>query len=221
MNIKEGVFEMTKYIVAIVGAVLILGAGGTSVYLATRSSSSIQNQEQNQNANKNVNPPTSAPVQNQERITEQNCISDTCLNVPNLNYPVSGLSQSAKDSLVKAIDNEYKLESYYQAVVNKYGDKRPFIMILGAEDQHIAVLNSLFQKYGLSVLANTWGNQAYSINSFIEACQVSANYERNTVSLFNSLLKEVSNYPDLNQVYTSIKDASLNNHLPAFEKCSS
>ncbi len=210
-----------------VAALIALGAGtGTGVYFATRSNDNQQTTSGSNASNsqsKTSGPqvlPTSEPTQTEQQITSKNCIADTCLQVPNLNYPVAIISQNVKDALSKALDNEYKLQSYYQAVINKFGDKRPFSMIIGAEDQHVAVITSLDEKYGVSPIANQWSGNLPSISTFQNACQTSASYEQSTISLLNGLLPQVSSYPDITQVFTNIKEASQNSHLPAFEKCS-
>ena len=212
-------------IAAIAITVIIVGAGtGAAVYLATRSSQPIMSASDSNNSQPTNSSqqtlPTSEPTQAQQRITAKNCISDTCLQVPNLNYPVTPINQAVKDTLSKTLDNEYKLQAYYQAVINKFGDQRPFSMIIGAETQHIAVITSLDEKYGLTPVTNQWAGHTFSLVSLQAACKTSASYEQSTVGLLSTLLPQVSNYPDITQVLINIKDASQNNHLPAFEKCS-
>ena len=208
---------MTKsLIIGIIAAIVVVGAGtGTGVYFATKSSN---NNSSNTNSSQAV--PTAEPTTPQQRITAGNCISDTCLQVPNLNFPVGTPNQNVADTLNKVLDNEYKLAAYYQAVLNKYPERRPFSMIAGAEAQHIAVMTSLDAKYGVSPVTDKWSGQSYSISSFQAACQTSATYEKDTVNLINGYLPQFTNYPDITQALTNIKDAAQNNHLPAFEQCS-
>lgn len=211
---------MNKLIIgSIVAVVAASAASGAGVYLSTRSTGGSGNTATTAPQATQL-PATDEPIQNRQQITQQNCLADTCLQVPNLNYPVSTLPQSVQDALTKSLDNEYKLRDYYQSVINKFGDTRPFSMIIGAEDQHIAVLTSLFQKYGLSVIADNWANKTYNLSTFQLACQTSANYEQDTVNMYNSLLPQVTNYPDITTVFTSLRDVAQNNHLPAFDKCS-
>lgn len=212
---------MNKLIIgSIVAVVAASAASGAGVYLSTKNT--VSNGSTGTVAPQATQLPiTDKPSQNKQQITQNNCLADTCLQVPNLNYPVSTLPQSVQDALTKSLDNEYKLRDYYQAVINKFGDTRPFSMIIGAEDQHIAVLTSLFQKYGLTILADNWANQTYSLSTFQLACQTSVTYEQDTVDLYNNLSNQVTNYPDIMTVFTSIKEAAQNNHLPAFDKCSS
>ncbi len=212
--------------VVVVAAVIVAAGIGTAMYFTTRSNNNQANTSASNNGDSQLTTagaqgvPTSEPTQAQQQITAKNCIADTCLQVPNLNYPAANIDQNVKDALAKTLDNEYKLQAYYQAVINKFGDRTPFSMIIGAETQHIAVITSLDEKYSVTPVANQWSNQSYSLNTFQTSCQTSAAYERSTVDLLNGVLPQVSSYPDITQVFTNIKEASLNNHLPAFEKCS-
>ncbi len=213
---------MNKVVIAIIAAIILAGAAtGTGIYMASKNNNTTaktQTQTQNQNQAQ-LSTPTDEPIQLQQRINQQNCLSDTCLQVPNLNYPVATLPADVQNALSQSLTNEYKLQAYYRAVINKFGDLRPFAMIIGAEDQHVAVLNSLFDKYGVAKPTNSFTNQNYSFTNFQSACQNSVAYEQATVNLYNALLPKVSSYTDITQVFSNLKDAAQNSHLPAFEKC--
>ena len=213
---------MNKVVIAIIAAIILAGAAtGTGIYMASKNNNTTaktQTQTQNQNQAQ-LSTPTDEPIQLQQRINQQNCLSDTCLQVPNLNYPVATLPADVQNALSQSLTNEYKLQAYYRAVINKFGDLRPFAMIIGAEDQHVAVLNSLFDKYGVAKPTNSFTIQNYSFTNFQSACQNSVAYEQATVNLYNALLPKVSSYTDIAQVFSNLKDAAQNSHLPAFEKC--
>ena len=213
---------MNKVVIAIIAAIILAGAAtGTGIYMASKNNNTTaktQTQSQNQNQAQ-LSMPTDEPIQLQQRINQQNCLSDTCLQVPNLDYPVATLPADVQNALSQSLTNEYKLQAYYRAVINKFGDLRPFAMIIGAEDQHVAVLNSLFDKYGVAKPTNSFTNQNYSFTNFQSACQNSVAYEQATVNLYNALLPKVSSYTDITQVFSNLKDAAQNSHLPAFEKC--
>lgn len=213
---------MNKVVIAIIAAIILAGAAtGTGIYMASKNNNTTaktQTQTQNQNQAQ-LSTPTDEPIQLQQRINQQNCLSDTCLQVPNLNYPVATLPADVQNALSQSLTNEYRLQAYYRAVINKFGDLRPFAMIIGAEDQHVAVLSSLFDKYGVAKPTNSFTNQNYSFTNFQSACQNSVAYEQATVNLYNALLPKVSSYTDITQVFSNLKDAAQNSHLPAFEKC--
>ena len=70
--------------------------------------------------------------------SEGSCYMDGCLNVNDLQYPVTTkLTTEVVEALNRAIDDEYKAYSTYSEVINKFGSVKTFIMIIRAEEQHI------------------------------------------------------------------------------------
>lgn len=153
-------------------------------------------------------------------ITEKNCLADDCLTVSDLVYPVSELSEDAKKALEQAIEDEYKALSVYESVIKKLGSVRPFSMIKGAEEQHIASLKNLFDKYGLKVPTNTWTNKISAPASLQQACQMGVEAEIANANMYSDkLLPSVSSYEDITLVFNNLMSASRQKHLPAFERC--
>lgn len=154
------------------------------------------------------------------QINKNNCLADDCLVVNDLNYPVSQLSDDVIKSLNEAIDDEYKALTMYQVVISKFGQVRPFSMIKGAEEQHIAMLKAIYDKYGLKVPENNWINKITAPSTLQEACQVGVDAEIANAALYNDkLLPSVIDHEDITQVFTNLMNASSFKHLPAFEKC--
>jgi len=134
--------------------------------------------------------------------------------------PTGELSESAITALKTAIDDEYHALSTYQAVIEKFGTVRPFSMIIGAEEQHIASLKAIFDKYGIEIPANTWDGKAVAPATLQEACQIGVDAEIANADLYRSqLLPAVSEYPDITSVFENLMNASQDKHLPAFERC--
>ena len=149
-----------------------------------------------------------------------NCLADDCLLVDNLEYPVRELSAEAQQALDEAINDEYKALSTYEAVIAKLGTVRPFSMIKGAEEQHIASLKAIYDKYGLVVPKNTWSSKVSAPATLQEACQIGVDAETaNAVLYKDKLLPKVDGYEDIIAVFTNLMNASEQMHLPAFEKC--
>lgn len=160
------------------------------------------------------------PSQN-DTPTRQNCVSEDCLRIENLEYPVAELPASVRQALDSAIDDEYKARATYEAVINEFGSTRPFSMIIRAEEQHISSLKSLYDKYGLDIPSDPYSNvQIASTKS--DNCSIGVQAEIDNAGLYrDSLLPAVQDYPDIVSVFTKLMDASQNNHLPAFERCAS
>ncbi len=149
-----------------------------------------------------------------------NCLADDCLLVDNLEYPAGELSDEAKEALDDAINDEYKALSTYEAVITEFGAVRPFSMIKGAEEQHIASLKAIYDKYGLSVPENTWATKVGTPATLQEACQIGVDAEIANAKLYKEqLLPMVEDYEDIVGVFTVLMNASEQKHLPAFEKC--
>jgi len=164
--------------------------------------------------------PSNNPVTNRVQMNRNNCLSDDCLLVDDLEYPVGDLTQEAKNALVKAIDDEYKAMSTYQKIIEKFGMVRPFPMIENAEEQHIASLKAIFDKYGLTVPENNWIGKINVPNTLKQACQVGMDAEISNTKLYREeLLPVVKDYQDVTFVFTNLMEASEQKHLVAFEKC--
>ena len=154
------------------------------------------------------------------KVSRENCLADECLLVEDLEYPAGDLSMEAKEALGEAIDDEYKALSTYEAVMGKFGSGRPFSMISGAERQHIASLEALYDKYGLDVPENNWPGKIEAPATLREACQTGVEAEIANADLYEKkLLPAVSEYEDIAAVFENLMNASRQKHLPAFERC--
>ncbi len=156
------------------------------------------------------------------QTTKDNCISDGCLEVDGLEYPIETKTPQTdiKSLLSRAIDDEYKARATYDAVVLKLGSVRPFVMIRSAEESHIASLKALFDKYGIPIPADPYTNLA-ALPTLAENCKVGVEAEIANVNLYKTeLIPYVSDYPDISAVFNTLMSASRDKHLPAFEKCS-
>lgn len=152
-------------------------------------------------------------------FNKNNCVGDECLSVNNLVYPVDSLSEEAKTALTLAIKDEYKAHAVYQAVIDKFGNQRPFIMIIRAEEQHISSLKALFDKYGIAVPKDETTNLP-ELTTLAGACSVGVTAEIENADLYKKeLLPQVAQYDDIKLVFNNLMDASLQKHLPSFQKC--
>jgi|GEM_PF-684213 len=155
-----------------------------------------------------------------KNISKGNCLADDCLVVDSLNYPVGDLTENAKTSLLKALDDEYKAYATYNSIITKFGNIRPFIMIIRAEEQHISSLKSLLDKYGIAIPENTYINKIVAPQTLQEACSLGVTAELDNAALYqNTLLPTVTSYEDITRVFTNLMNASQEKHLPAFQNC--
>jgi len=154
------------------------------------------------------------------QITRSNCISDQCLSVSDLSYPVGELPMDVKNTLDLAINDEYMAHAFYQSVIDTFGSSKPFSMIIRAEENHISMLKALYDKYGIEIPVDNWINNFTSPSTFKEACQAGVDAEIANAALYEEqLLPVVKNYEDFVQVYNNLMTASKQKHLIAFQKC--
>ena len=165
-------------------------------------------------------PSSNNPAVNRAQMNRNNCLSDDCLLVNDLEYPVGNLTSEVKDVLNRAIEDEYKAMSTYQKVIEKFGMIRPFSMIENAEEQHISSLKGVFDKYGVTVPTNNWADKITSPTTLTQACQTGVEAETANIKLYKEeLLPLVKNYEDITIIFTNLMEASEQKHLAAFEKC--
>ena len=133
------------------------------------------------------------------------------------------MSPSEEEALVQALQDEYKAWSVYEQVIAKFGDVRPFTSIQKAEENHIAALLRLFDAYGLEAPSNEWldSDMVSGFNTVGDACAGGVDAEIANAAVYDGLFSKegLNEYPDIIQVFNALKQASLSQHLPAFERC--
>jgi rubrerythrin len=131
----------------------------------------------------------------------------------------ASLDDRTRQALFDALADERKAESFYRAVLEKFGDARPFSNIVNAERRHEGELLPLFEKYGVPVPENSLRNAEIEVPStLIDACRKGIDGEKANIEMYDGFLGFVKEI-DVREVFTYLRDASMNNHLPAFERC--
>jgi hypothetical protein len=144
--------------------------------------------------------------------------------VPTAASAASSLPQPVQQALLSALEDEYHAEAFYDAVMDRFGEYRPFSNIIRAERTHQAELIALMDFYGVEVPANTeLGSAAIAAAvpaSFSGACAIGVQAEIDNAALYDrDLLPAVAAYPDIIDVFARLRDASQTKHLPAFQNC--
>jgi len=122
--------------------------------------------------------------------------------------------------MTTAIQDEYRAKTTYAKVLAELGDMTPFSNIVNAETNHVASIATLFVNRGLPVPASAWtADDAPTFDTRLAACLGGEASENANVTMYDGLLLlELPN--DVRSVFTNLRLASLNQHLPAFQKCS-
>ncbi len=131
----------------------------------------------------------------------------------------SALSATAASALDTAIDDEYKARAFYDAVIERFGPVRPFVPIRDAETRHIEALVRLYNVYSLGAPSDPYTGHLEAPDSVQNACQMAVDAEIANAALYDEILEGVTE-EDVITVFERLRDASLYNHLPAFQRCS-
>lgn len=131
---------------------------------------------------------------------------------------VTELPQNVIDLMIAGWKDEQNAYAIYEAIMTQFGRVAPFVNIQRAEAQHSAAWETLFTRYGIAVpTAPTV--EATTFATLAEACQAGVDAEIANAALYDKMLEAFAPYPDLLQVATALRNASLNSHLPAFQNC--
>ena len=125
-------------------------------------------------------------------------------------------------ALTEAIQDEYHAEEVYLGVIHDFGEVLPFANILGAEERHSSAIARLFQSRGWAVPVSEWTQENVAhFDSVEEACRVGVTAEVANIAVYDRLFAELALPVDVQRVFESNRAASLERHLPAFQRCAS
>lgn len=127
--------------------------------------------------------------------------------------------KTISNALIEAINDEYRARATYHHIINKFGEIRPFINIVEAENRHVEALLPLFDKYDIAVPDDNWDTRIQIPSTILEACQAGVEAEIENAEMYDRLLEATAGYPDIQSVLIQLQRASSENHLPAFQRC--
>ena len=118
------------------------------------------------------------------------------------------------------IQDEFRAELIYQRVLDDFGSVLPFNNIINAEVRHSEAIASLYVTRGLPVPESQWAsNEIPSFSSITAACQAGVVAEIENIEIYDRYF-DLPFPEDVRKVFTNNRAASLERHLPAFERCS-
>jgi hypothetical protein len=121
--------------------------------------------------------------------------------------------------LRRALQEEFTAENLDRSVLRALGpETQPFALIAAAEARHAEALGVLFERRGLA--APAWTPVSFpSFTTLTAACAAGAAAERADAAFYSPYLGRDDLPRDVRNVFTNLQAASLQNHLPAFERC--
>lgn len=116
-----------------------------------------------------------------------------------------------------ALYDEYAARAFYGKVVEAFGQKPPFVNIVVAENQHVAALGKLCEHYGVPRPLDPFPAETTVSPSWRANLERGVAGEVANVQLYQYLLTEVP-VSEVRRVFLNLQSASLENHLPAFQR---
>jgi rubrerythrin len=136
----------------------------------------------------------------------------------------ASLEKPAQAALLRALDDEYHAEAFYDAVMAKFGQVRPFTNIIKSERTHASMLADVMKSHGMAVPANTLLGSA-DLKAAVpatlgEACKAGVDAEIANRDLYQKqLMPAAAGHKDIEAVFERLSAASNDKHLPAFQRC--
>jgi hypothetical protein len=123
--------------------------------------------------------------------------------------------------LAEALQEEYKAEALYRSVLGTFGDgSPPFALVAQAEARHVEALQQMFARRQMTPPASAWTPASFPPFASIPiACAAGVTAEREDAAFYDKYLPRTDLPQDVRTVFTNLQRASLENHLPAFERC--
>ena len=128
------------------------------------------------------------------------------------------MPMTLEEALTAALDDEYRARATYRAVLDTFGDVRPFINIVESEERHIQALRRLFERYDVKVPPDPWPSRIPVPESLEAACETAIEAERENAALYEQLMEAAGGRADVEETFRRLLTASQENHLPAFER---
>jgi hypothetical protein len=124
---------------------------------------------------------------------------------------------TVEEMLVAAIEDEYLAQATYQAIIEAYGNIKPFSKIVLAEQTHIDLLLPLFEAYGVDVPVNYAADFVVLPDSISSALATGIEAETLNIAMYQIFLDQEDLPSDVQTVFELLMNAS-ENHLRAFSR---
>lgn len=128
------------------------------------------------------------------------------------------MTLTLEEALAEALEDEYRARATYRAVIDAFGEVRPFVNIVESEERHIQALRRLCERYDVAVPPDPWPSRVATPVSLEAACAAAVEAERENGALYERLLEAAAGLPDVEETFRRLRSASQENHLPAFER---
>jgi rubrerythrin len=146
-------------------------------------------------------------------------VLDACTQASTPSSNSSATTSGDVDALLIALDDEYKAEATYEAVLAKFGNARPFSNIINAEIRHSKAAKAELDRLGVSYpTVNPYKGKIAAPASLLEACKIGITAEEENIALYDRILPTIKDQ-QVRTVLSNLQAASRDRHLPAFRRC--
>ncbi|MDW7669478.1 MAG: DUF2202 domain-containing protein [Bacillota bacterium] len=125
-------------------------------------------------------------------------------------------SWTIEEMLEYAIEDEYMAKAEYEALIEEFGNIRPFTNIIKAEQRHIEMLLPLFEKYELEIPVDDAADRAVLTETLEETFAIGVEAEIKNIDMYKAFL-ETDLPEDIELTFERLMRAS-ESHLRAFER---
>ena len=94
-----------------------------------------------------------------------------------------------EDMLKYAIEDEYLARQEYEVIIDEFGEIRPFTNIIRAEENHIAWLKDIYEKYDLDIPEDTAIEYTLIPDSLDETYEVGVQAEIDNIAMYDMFLQ--------------------------------
>lgn len=115
-----------------------------------------------------------------------------------------------------ALYDEYAARAFYRRVSESFGPQPPFANIWQAEEQHVAALGQLCERYGIPRPLDPFPAETTVSPTWRANLERAVSGELANVRLYRYLIPRVD-ARDARRVFANLQAASLDRHLPAFQ----
>lgn len=120
------------------------------------------------------------------------------------------------DMLMYAVQDEYLAHGEYLAIIDKFGDQKPYTNIISAEETHLAYLKEVYLVYGLDFPADESASHIVVPASLLEAAETGVQAEIDNIAMYENFL--TYDLPEnVFEVFSALKSGS-DSHLLSFQK---
>lgn len=113
------------------------------------------------------------------------------------------MDTSLEEALRAALDDEYHARATYRAVLDAFGDLRPFINMVESEERHIQALKRQVERHGIAVPNDNWAGRVAAPESLERAFEDAVKAEHENAVLYEKLAATASRRVSLSKIEPS------------------